>query len=132
MANFARFLLPRDITGAPDCADKHDGLSNFQESRTYFDFTAMRAVRKNSCPEYWNGYPGEVHEVHHRIFLDLRQWGELPLAAMNRLLYGIMRLELIVVMVIALLIACPIPNNEGLPMDLQESAIIAIIWGVFA
>ena len=51
---------------------------------------------------------------------------------MNRLLYGITRLELIVVMVIALLIACPIPNNEGLPMDLQEPAIIAIRWGVFA
>ena len=51
---------------------------------------------------------------------------------MNRLSYGITRLELIVVIVAALLIACPIPNNEGLPMDLQESAIIAIRWGVFA
>lgn len=109
MANFARFLLPRDLTGAPDCADKHDGLSNFQESRTYFDFTAMRAVRKNSCPEYWNGYPREVHEVHHRIFLDLCQWGELPLAAMDRLSHGITRLELIVVVVAAALLTCLIP-----------------------
>ena len=69
--------------------------------------------------------------VNRRIFLDLCQRGEVSLIAMNRLSCGITRLELIVVLAIALLIACLIPNNIESLLDVLGVAIIVIRSRIF-